>query len=85
MASQIETSIIILILSTLLVFSQWYYLRLIRQLTDKIMAGNYTNYAQAQAMVQDSKKPFTGEKIELTGEDELDELRRLNSMVAPPL
>lgn len=80
-----ELLVIIIVLSGLLIFSNVYYLRIVKQLTDKIMAGNYTNYAQAQVMLQDGNKHYPEQKIELTGEEELEELRKLNSMVAPPL
>lgn len=80
-----ELSIIIIVLCGTIVFGQWHYCRQIQTLTEKLMAGNYTNYTQAQVMVQESKKPFIEQRIELPGEDENDEqLRRLNSMIKPP-
>lgn len=75
--------VIILVLLLVLCFQQWFYLRQIGKMTDKIMAGNYNNYAQAQAYLQQAEKPEMHEKLELPEEDP--ELRRLNQMIAPPL
>lgn len=80
--------IVILGLIACVCFQQWFYLKQIQKLIDKIMAGNYSAYSQGQAFVNESLKAPTGPNgfnVQLPQEGEFDELAQLNSMIRPPL
>lgn len=81
---------VIISLCAIIFLQQWFYLRQIQKLVDKIMAGNYATYAQSKAYVNESLKAPAqgigqGFSVQLPQEEEFDELEQLNSMLRPPL
>ena len=67
-------------------FQQWFFLKQIQKLVDKVMAGNYAVYSQSQAHVNESlKPPVQGFNVQLPQDGEFDELSQLNAMLRPPL
>lgn len=80
-----NTELIVIMTLCVVVFcQQWFYLKQIQKLVDKIMAGNYSNYAQGQAHVNDSLRPQEF-RVPMPQQEEFDELSQLNSMIRPPL
>lgn len=83
---QIEI-IVILGLMFFACFQQWFYLKQIQKLVDKIMSGSYAQYSQSQAHVNESMKPqaLTGFHVPLPQDGEFDELSQLNARIRSPL
>ena len=80
--------IVILSLIAFIGFQQWFCLKQIQKLVDKVMAGNYATYSQSQAFVNESMKAppqAQGFNVQLPQDGEFDELSQLNAMLRPPL
>lgn len=80
--------IVILSLIAFVGFQQWFFLKQIQKLVDKVMSGNYSAYSQGQAFVNESLKapaPAQGFNVQLPQDGEFDELSQLNAMLRPPL
>lgn len=79
--------VVILSLIAFVGFQQWFFLKQIQKLVDKVMAGNYSAYSQGQAFVNESMKapPAQGFNVQMPQDGEFDELSQLNAMLRPPL
>ena len=78
--------IVIICLMVVIVFQNWFYLKQIQKLVDKVMSGSYATYTQGQAFVNESLKSQqpTGFNVQLPQQEEMDELAQLNAMIKPP-
>lgn len=82
-----QAYIAIIVLIAVVCFQTWFYLKQIHRLIDKVMAGNYATYTQAQAFVNESMKAPVmpnGFNVQLPQQED-DELAQLNAMIKPPL
>lgn len=64
-------------------YQQWFYLKQIQKLVDKMIAGNYSAYSQGQAHVNESLRPKEF-RVEIPQDEGMDELAQLNQMIKPP-